>query len=379
MRQLIAMSDTLGDADRERPMITGNDTSTASRNSPSTMRGGSIRNRTPSGGHKGGGPRHNRDEADTAGTSTLTRHKPVQSTIDDFFGQGLTAHHDRPASTRSFQNSLDMQDHRRGHSSLPESHVDGDSASDMEIPSPAEETSSDEASEWEDTATDSESEESLQDERTDWDEREADSLLEAFGELQTGGTEADSPGARNDRASKPTSPGRPTDAVVGHQPQTDTDIYSSVSGMKLVVVDCFEELFASEWEALDEARETQDAIDTGMDPQWAFLKAARAHRALKKCLHLDPGTTLYERLFTRLSSALVKAFEVRGTREQQKAVFLMEATLSFEVWVKDNIPKCYFDCLHLIPQLIDADLLVTKLIHVSFCPTQLQPTRAGSY
>lgn len=56
----------------------------------------------------------------------------------------------------------------------------------------------------------------------------------------------------------------------------------------------------------------------------------RALRALKNCMSLDPPTKLYQRLFITLASALVKAFETKGTPLQQKCVFLMESTLAFE-------------------------------------------------
>lgn len=356
-------------------MLTVDHTSTASRDSPSTMRGGSTRNRGPSGYRKGGSSWHIRDEAGTAGTSTSTRHRPPQPTIDDFFGPGRITQNDPPASISLDRDSLDG---RKGHdSSRPDLHANenpasnsaSDSASDIELPSHAragiaeevldgecsnygpgaDGALSDGSSEWEDEPTETDAEEGTQDERNDGDKREGD------------------------------SPGYTIDNGMGHQTRTDTDIYSSASGMRLVVVDCFEELFDPERDALDETRETQDAIDTGMDPRWAFVEAARAHRALNNCMHLEPGTVLYERLFTRLTSALIKAFEVGGTQEQQKCVFLREATSTFDVQVKGIVPEYYFDDLHLVPQLFHADLLVTKLVHVRFPPSQLQLTRAGSY
>lgn len=347
------------------------------------MRGGSISKRARSGDQRGDGSRNIRDEAGTVGRSTLTRRQPVQSTIDNFFTTAPIIHHDRSDPTRLDNNSLDIQDGREGDAStLRDLHVDGDSvgdpASDLEFPSSArtgvadedsndqgsrftrsrfipdaDEAPSDDSSEWEDMM-ESEAEESTQDEGTDWDEGEADDLPEASDELQQGATQADS---------------------LGNQPHTDTDIYSTVSGMKLVVVDCFEELFTPERDEINEAREIQDAIDTGMDRRWPFIEAARAHRALKTCMHLEPGTMLYGRLFMRLASALIKAFELRGTLDEQKCVFLMEATRSFEVHIEESIPSCYFDGLHLLPQLFHADLLITKLVHVSFPHLSYNPSQ----
>lgn len=337
------------------------------------MRGGSTGKRGHSGDRKGGGSRHTRDEAETTGTSP---------------------------STRLEHNSLGIRDDRQGDdSSRPESHVDsdsaGDSAGDMEPRRPArariyQEISSDGGSCFspdadlsdgssglEDEPPESEDGEGPQDENSVSDGGEGDSLLAASDDARMGSTEDHSPGARGDGASEP-PPGRTTDDAVGRQSHLDTDIYSSGSGMRLVVVDCFEELFDPDRDPIDAAREIKDAIETGMNSRWGFLEAARAHRALNKCMNLAPGTVLYERLFMRLASALVKAFQVWGTPEQQKSVFLMEATANFEVRVEEGAPIYKFDNLILEPGLFHADLLVTKLIHVSFPQSQLQPARMGS-
>lgn len=370
--------------DRERPKITRNHTPTTPRDSTSIMRGSSTGRRAHSGDHRGDRSRNIRDEAGTVGRSSLTPRQPVQSRIDHFFSPAPITHHDRPALTRVDN----IQDGRQGDdSTLRDLQIDGDSvgdlAGDIEPPNSArtgvadegssDEGSSDEGSRftrsrftpetdddlsdelsgWEDMM-ESEAEESIQDEGTDWDEGEADVLLEASDELQKGNTQADS---------------------LGHQPCADTDIYSTVSGMKLVVVDCFEELFTPERDELDGAREIRDAINTGMDRRWPFIEAARAHRALKTCMHLEPGTLLYGRLFMRLASALIKAFKLRGTLDEQKCVFLMEATRSFEVHIEESIPSCYFDDLHLLPQLFHADLLITKLVHVSFPHVSYSPSQ----
>lgn len=353
------------------------------------MRGGSTGKRGHSGDRKGGGSRHIRDETDTAGTSPLTRHRPVHSTTP-------VTQHGRPASTRLEHNSLGIQDDRKGDDSTsPESHADSDSAGDMEPRRPArariyQEISSDGGSSFspdadlsdgssglEDEPPECEDGEGPQDESAGSDEGEGDSLLAASDDTRMGSTEDHSPGARGDGASEP-PPGRTTDDAVGRQSHLDTDIYSSGSGMRLVVVDCFEELFDPDLDLIDAAREIKDAIETGMNSRWGFLEAARTHRALNKCMNLAPGTVLYERLFMRLASALVKAFQVGGTPEQQKSVFLMEATASFEVRVEKTTPMYIFDNLILTPGLFHADLLITKLIHVSFPQSQLQPTGTGS-
>lgn len=166
----------------------------------------------------------------------------------------------------------------------------------------------------------------------------------------------------------------------GQPPRANGDLYNTASGMGLVVVDCFEEMFTPGFTIKDSNKEIQEAIQSGMDPERACIEAARAHRALSTCMRLPTGLVLYERLFSRLTSALHKARKIRGTAEEQKSVFLMEATAKFEVEIEGCLTEYYFDDLHLEPSLFHADLLVTKLVQVGR-PTHPRPTgrRASTY
>lgn len=181
-----------------------------------------------------------------------------------------------------------------------------------------------------------------------------------------GGGESSVVGDNGDSSPKLPDPGEGEGAGARavHQPPANVDLYSSAFGMKLVVVDCFEEMFAPGFSSPNADAEIQEAIQSGMDPEKTFIEAARAHRALSMCMRLPTESVLYKRLFSRLTSALLKVKKVSGTVEERKSVFFLEATGGFDVETEGVIIEQYFDDLHLTPPLFHVDLLVTKLVQV---------------
>lgn len=177
----------------------------------------------------------------------------------------------------------------------------------------------------------------------------------------------ESEGTNNDTSSTSMQPSLPAQE---DRPPANIELYSTASRMVMVVVDCFDELFTPRRRELDVHGEIEDAINTGMSPRWSLIEAARTHRALNTCMRLQPGTVLYETIFTRLTKALRKAFSIQGTDEQQKAVFLMETTTAFDVVTMQGRTEYYFDNLNLVHPLFHADILITRVLHVSRTATK---------
>lgn len=117
-----------------------------------------------------------------------------------------------------------------------------------------------------------------------------------------------------------------------------------------VIVDCFEDLFNGNLSCVQSTLEQSPA--------------ARVHKALWSCLHLDPKSSLYGQLSKKLTSALENALAHNGPKIDQKVRFLLAAVPEFGTAIDLWKARYTFEGVDLTPGLFHTDLLLTKHIQV---------------